>query len=240
MHRPFECLASLLESKDLPDRVQPQLPSPKEGIEKEGFEKEGFDDDEGFRLWMQDVVPLEREGPDEEQASRSPLAVGEHTDPDAEARAALYELVRGGEGFVISQTSEYFEGTGYGVHPQVARSLHEGRFSIQAHIDLHGLGVRKAGEVFDAFLREAVLSGKRAVLVVHGRGLSSRDLPVLKHQVLLWLTRGFWRKWVIAFSSARWCDGGAGATYVLLRTRPVTRSRRRKQGRGGLQGRKGS
>jgi DNA-nicking Smr family endonuclease len=30
------------------------------------------------------------------------------------------------------------------------------------------------------------------------------------------------RKWVIAFSSARSCDGGAGATYVLLRQRPLT------------------
>jgi DNA-nicking Smr family endonuclease len=38
-----------------------------------------------------------------------------------------------------------------------------------------------------------------------------------------WLTRGPWRKWVVAYSSARIYDGGAGATYVLLRERPVSK-----------------
>jgi hypothetical protein len=43
--------------------------------------------------------------------------------------------------------------------------------------------------------------------------------------VVRWLTRGPWRKWIIAYSSARSCDGGTGATYVLLRTsRPAQRA----------------
>jgi DNA-nicking Smr family endonuclease len=47
-----------------------------------------------------------------------------------------------------------------------------------------------------------------------------------------WLSSGHWRKWVVAFTSARMCDGGAGASYVLLRRRPLTkrhRTRRRPQ-----------
>jgi DNA-nicking Smr family endonuclease len=50
----------------------------------------------------------------------------------------------------------------------------------------------------------------------------------LKTQVIGWLSRGPWRKWVMAYASARSCDGGTGATYVLLRSRPLTR-RYRKQ-----------
>jgi len=77
------------------------------------------------------------------------------------------------------------------------------------------------------FLKEALSSGKRAVLIVHGRGLSSPEEPVLKTKVKEWLTSGRWRKWVMAFTSARACDGATGATYVLLRQRPATRRYRR-------------
>lgn len=66
-------------------------------------------------------------------------------------------------------------------------------------------------------------NGKRGVLVIHGRGRSSPSEPVLKKKVIDWLTHGTWRKWVVAYSSARPCDGGAGATYILLRERPVSK-----------------
>jgi DNA-nicking Smr family endonuclease len=101
--------------------------------------------------------------------------------------------------------------------------LHQGEFSIQAFVDLHGLYVRDAQEVFEEFLKRAVTTGKRGILIVHGRGLSSPSEPILKKKVIEWLTHGPWRKWVVAYSSARRCDGGAGATYVLLRKRPVSK-----------------
>ncbi|MGD0625276.1 MAG: Smr/MutS family protein, partial [Thermodesulfobacteriota bacterium] len=81
--------------------------------------------------------------------------------------------------------------------------------------------------VLQRFLKWAVMTGKRGVLIIHGRGLSSPQEPVLKEKVIEWLTRGPWRKWVIAYASARLCDGGAGATYVLLRRRPVSKRLKR-------------
>ena len=99
----------------------------------------------------------------------------------------------------------------------------EGDYSIQAFVDLHGLIVEDAKEVFEKFLKWAVITEKTGVLIVHGRGLSSPSEPVLKKKVVEWLTHGPWRKWVAAYSSARICDGGAGATYVLLRPRPVSK-----------------
>jgi DNA-nicking Smr family endonuclease len=148
---------------------------------------------------------------------------------ETEIVAQLKNLVMCGEGFVISETPEYMEGTGRDVHPEFARKLHRGDFSIQAHIDLHGLGADKAKESFEEFLTEAVKSGKRTVLIIHGRGLSSPGEPVLKNKVGEWLTRGHWRKWVIAFSSAQSYDGGTGATYVLLRHRPISKRSMKKQ-----------
>jgi DNA-nicking Smr family endonuclease len=143
--------------------------------------------------------------------------------PEAAIVEQLTSLVESGEGFVISDTPEYIEGTGYDVHPEFAGRLHRGDFSIQAHIDLHGQGVAEAKKTFEEFLNGAVKSGKRAVLIIHGRGLSSPGEPVLKNNVREWLTRGHWRKWVIAFSSAQSYDGGAGATYILLRHRPISK-----------------
>jgi DNA-nicking Smr family endonuclease len=76
---------------------------------------------------------------------------------------------------------------------------------------------------FEMFMDDSVNQGKRTVLVIHGRGLSSPAEPVLKTHVYKWLTRGRWRRWVAAFASARSCDGGTGATYVLLRPNPLTK-----------------
>ena len=122
-----------------------------------------------------------------------------------------------GEGFVVALTPEYMEGRARRVPQHLLCRLHRGDFAIQAHIDLHGLTVRQARPALDGFLRGCLNSGKRAVLVVHGRGLSSPRKPVLKGRVAAWLSRSPWSKWVLAYCSARQCDGGAGATYVLLR-----------------------
>lgn len=148
----------------------------------------------------------------------SPLA---HINAEYQSVAQLKNLISHGTGFVVSLTPEYAEGMAPGVNPEVARRLHRGEFSIQDHIDLHGLRVYDAREAVDGFLSHSVLSGKRAVLIIHGRGLSSPAEPILKSKVYRWLTTSPWHKWVIAFTSARLCDGGAGATYVLLREKPL-------------------
>jgi len=141
----------------------------------------------------------------------------------------LRDLVSNGTGFVVSLTPEYIEGTDNTVNPAIAHRLHRGDFSIQAHVDLHGLNVEAARETFNRFMQKNIADGKNAVLVIHGRGLSSPAGPVLKSKVYQWLTSSPWRKWVMAFSSARLCDGGAGATYVLFRQRPLTKRSRKKR-----------
>jgi DNA-nicking Smr family endonuclease len=72
-----------------------------------------------------------------------------------------------------------------------------------------------------------VRQGLRTVLIIHGRGLSSPGEPVLKPLLEERLNRDGWRKWVLAYTSARACDGGAGATYVLLRKRPIPKTFRK-------------
>jgi DNA-nicking Smr family endonuclease len=162
----------------------------------------------------------------------SPVALKPPTpeaDLEYESIRQLKDLVNNGTGFVVSLTPEYIEGIAHGVNPAIAHRLHRGDFSIQAHTDLHGLGVEAAREIFDEFFHKSIAAGKNAVLIIHGRGLSSPVAPVLKTKVYRWLTTSPWHKWVVAFTSARLCDGGAGATYVLLRQRPLTKRFRQKR-----------
>ena len=222
-YRPFEDLKTLLKERPFSPESGKGT-KPKESAEQQ---TEGAEDEHLLFLEaMKGVEPVMKEHiivSDEE--SPPPRLSGK--DDDADAMTRLRELIRCGDGFVVSYTSEYMEGLGYGVRPEVARRLHRGDFSIQGHIDLHGYPVKEAKQVFETFLKESIEARLRAVLIIHGRGRSSRDKPVLKGKVKKWLTRGPWRKWVIAFTSARPCDGGAGATYVLLRHRPATKRHRK-------------
>ena len=173
-----------------------------------------------FEAAMADVVPLDRRVRTVSGKRTPEQALRRREHPDAEVLRRLKLLVETGEGFVVSHTAEYVEGASTWVPPEVFRRLHGGHFAIQGHVDLHGLHVDTAREAFDRFMKRSVASGKRAVLVVHGRGRRSPGPPALKRHLFDWLTRGPWKRWVIAFTSARTCDGGAGATYVLLRSHP--------------------
>ena len=127
---------------------------------------------------------------------------------------------------------EYLENAVYDefvVNP--SKRLYSSDFYVQAQVDLHGLARDEAKAVFDNFLQQSIDCGNRMLLIIHGRGLSSEGEPVLKNLVKDWLRRGPWKKWVLAFSSARAADGGYGATYVLLRRKPVGRVPRKRKRR---------
>lgn len=138
--------------------------------------------------------------------------------PDLDAVDALRALVSGDAPFDLADTDEYVEGRVAGLDPALVRKLRRGEFAVQGHVDLHGRTREEAKREVDAFLRASRSAGKRCVLVVHGRGLHSKDqLPVLKEALRTWLSTARFGRHVLAFATARQADGGAGAIYVLLR-----------------------
>jgi len=212
-NRPFESLSGLLARKKirLPEVCLPEAPErPLTAAEERRL----------FREAMADVVPLAGRSLQTRKTRKNHGIKPVPEDPDAEAYRQLKKLVETGAGFVIRHTAEYMQGGPEWMPPELFRRIHGGHFSIQAHLDLHGLNSAAAREDFDAFMRDAIASGKRAVLVVHGRGRCSPGKPVLKTKLIDWLTKGAWKRWVLAFTSARACDGGTGATYILLRRTP--------------------
>jgi DNA-nicking Smr family endonuclease len=223
MFRPFEDLKTLLEnqSKSLKD----------DGYVSTDFtaspEKHTESDVDIFYHAMADVKKISRDNCIDKNGQPPDLNF-QHIDGDSEILTALKNLVQKGSGFVVANTPEYMEGRGQDAHPEITRRLHRGDFAVQDYIDLHGLNAADAQCAFEEFMKQNITAGRRVVLVIHGRGLSSANDPVLKTNVHRWLSSGYWRKWVMAFSSARWCDGGAGSTYVLLRQRPATKQIRKK------------
>jgi len=229
--KPFINLKSLIEKKAI--KLTPvgsrEPSSRKRPAERtKGFPQER--DEDGNRLFMEamaDVVPI-TSNKNETTFKKTSVAYPSE-DHESEILMHLDNLVKNGTDFVDSLTPEYMEGTACNVPHETAKKLNRGDFSIQDHIDLHGYAVSEAYNAMDDFLKNSILNGMRAVLIVHGRGLSSPGAPVLKNNIIKWLTSGKWRKWVLAYTSARRCDGGTGATYVLLRNRPLSKQMLRKQ-----------
>jgi DNA-nicking Smr family endonuclease len=211
LNRPFAGLGQKLRAE------APPAPPPKPAAPPPAPEEPNL-----FARAMEGVVPL-RNGeridlPAPAAAGRPPVS------EEAEALAALSDLVRGTTRFDVSDTREYIEGTIVGLDPRVVRRLRRGDFTWQAHVDLHGMTAEPARAAVESFLKSSVNAGHRCVLIVHGRGHNSKDqTPVLKERLKSWLARGSLARIVLAFTSARPCDGGAGALYVLFR-----RDRRRR------------
>lgn len=102
-----------------------------------------------------------------------------------------------------------------GVQHKLMKKLRQGRYRIDAELDLHGLTVSQARQTLVRFLHECQHHNNRAVRIIHGKGLGSAHRgPVLKNSINKWLPQ---RLEVLAFCSATAADGGTGAVYVLLR-----------------------
>src|SRR5262249_29311153 len=115
-------------------------------------------------------------------------------------------------------SDEYIEGIAPGIDKRLLKKLRKGEYALQGHLDLHGMTSEEARREVEKFVEGALAAGKRCLLIIHGRGLNSKDnLPILKERLKVWLTRGRIARRVLAFATARPSDGGAGAVYLLLR-----------------------
>lgn len=129
----------------------------------------------------------------------------------------LQQIVNGERKIRLSDTGEYIEWVNPCIRKDIAQRLHQGDFSVQDYIDLHGMTLSEAEEAFRLFFQEAMKKRLFCIKVIHGRGLRSQKGPVLKEALKAWLQSKF-RKRILAYSSAKDCDGGLGATYIILRS----------------------
>jgi len=102
-----------------------------------------------------------------------------------------------------------------GLQNKTLRNLKNGKYNIEAILDLHGQTVLEARQSLSSFLSHCHQKDKRHVLIIHGKG-HGIDKPVLKNKLNHWLRQ---TELVLAFCSATLRDGRSGSLYVLLKGR---------------------
>jgi DNA-nicking Smr family endonuclease len=99
-----------------------------------------------------------------------------------------------------------------------------GKLDPEARIDLHGMTLDQAHGALNRFILGAQARGLRLVLVITGKGKTTRDdgpIPrrpgALKQDVPRWLRMAPLGQAVLELREAHLRHGGAGALYVYLR-----------------------
>ncbi len=213
---PFKELKTMLAKASKTVAAPPPSTPAKAEPPAQDLTDEVLDDEAILRRALEGVRPLN--GDRRIRTPVEPPTTHTIVNEDAEVIAQLSDLVSGQAPFDITESDEYVEGYRVGLDPRLVSELRRGKFAVQAHVDLHGLVQGDAKETLKTFILASVRKGLRTVLVVHGRGLRSPGgHSILKHASAGWLSHGAIGGHVLAFASARPTDGGAGATYVLLK-----------------------
>jgi len=103
--------------------------------------------------------------------------------------------------------------------------LRKGKKAPEARIDLHGMTAAQAHGALRGFVLSSHARGLRLVLVITGKGNTTRDeigiMPtrngVLRHALPQWLGTPDMHPMILQISSAHLRHGGGGAYYVYLK-----------------------
>jgi DNA-nicking Smr family endonuclease len=115
------------------------------------------------------------------------------------------------------QPHQLVHGLSHGIDKRQAARFRRGKLEIEGKIDLHGRTQQAAHDDLLHFLRRGRDQGKRCVLVVTGKGMTSSKTGILRQAVPRWLNEPAFRSLVLAFDYAEPHHGGEGALYVLLK-----------------------
>ncbi len=214
---PFEILKSFTSIKSKPEQKKTSLSV------AEPATANNLSNEDVFNMAMAGTKRFKQNRITPEAANKSMLLENiskSINSENIEVLNTLKSIVNGSSRFDIRQTGEYVEGHIVPLEPLIIEKLKKGELAVQAYLDLHGLMMEEAKDSFSLFIRNSYAIGHRCLIVIHGRGLKSNEGPVLKNCVVNWLSSGILSSYILAFCSARPCDGGTGAVYVLLKARP--------------------
>lgn len=206
-YRPFEFLKGLLDR----NRLSPERKPP---AGREDEESDAYDDAQLFEEAMSGVREIEEFHNIPYRRPGRKATVRKSSDEDALGH--LRGIVDGTVKIPLTYTQEYMEWVNPRYRTGLSEMLHTGMFSVQDYLDLHGYSLKEARGLVGSFIRESERKGLKCVKIIHGRGLRSVRGPVLKSALVRWL-RSELKNSVIAYTTAMACDGGLGATYVLLK-----------------------
>lgn len=101
-----------------------------------------------------------------------------------------------------------------GVQEGVFKKLRQGKYSIDARLDLHRHTVEQARQAVFEFVADCMRYDIRTAMIVHGKGEREEPRALLKSYTYKWLKE---IQDVLAFHSAQRQHGGVGAVYILFK-----------------------
>ena len=104
-----------------------------------------------------------------------------------------------------------------GVDRATLERLKRGKIAIEARIDLHGLTQAQAFGALLGFIDSSARAGRRALLIITGKGAVTEGGGVLRRSVPSWLAASPLSARILTIAPAHLRHGGDGALYVLLR-----------------------
>jgi DNA-nicking Smr family endonuclease len=174
--------------------------------------KKKKEDQEAFRKAVADVSPLSQPNRVPPHMSRPPAIALQR---ELDEQAVLKELLLPHDDPAEFETGEELLYLRSGYQPRTLRRLRRGHFSVSGTVDLHHMDKTTARQVLLDFLQHSLKCGHGCVRIIHGKGLRSKNEPILKILTRHILSR---HPSVIAFASCRPVDGGTGAVNVLLKS----------------------
>lgn len=97
------------------------------------------------------------------------------------------------------------------------RKIRRGQNEIDARLDLHGHTQDSAHRELIEFLLRQSGSGARCVLVITGKGRLGAG--ILRSRLFDWIADPELRPFIAGYAAAHPRHGGAGATYIFLRSK---------------------
>jgi DNA-nicking Smr family endonuclease len=171
-----------------------------------------------LELWRhvaQSVRPIKskrRSASPKEDAPSAPAAKTKTSKPAAPAASP-----RKPQPAAPAKPHELTHGLSHGIDRRQAERFRKGKLAIDGKIDLHGRTQQDAHDDLLAFLKRAHAAGKRNLLVVTGKGMTTSKVGILRQAVPRWLNEPAFRSLVLAFDYAEPQHGGEGALYVLVK-----------------------
>ena len=165
-----------------------------------------------FRQEMTGVVPLktapttESKAPRGKNRSRKPEIFSEIVDPTYLSSEDNRTHINAEDGSSHRKN---------GIQNRTMQKLKRGRFTIGAELDLHNMTTKTGHSTLLEFIADAQSRSLESVRIIHGKGLRSENGPRLKlmtHQLLRDHPQ------VLAYTTCKPSDGGAGAVDVLLKS----------------------
>jgi DNA-nicking Smr family endonuclease len=104
-----------------------------------------------------------------------------------------------------------------GVDRATVDRMRRGQVSVDARIDLHGMDQRTAFAALMGFVEASSRAGRRALLVITGKGSAGEGAGVLRRNAPAWLMASPLSGRILTTEPAHPRHGGDGAFYVLLR-----------------------